>query len=1048
MIIASIASQEVFAQDVSPSQYWKDEIVFPNDPFESHGQVYGDMGWIKFTLLKEPYNPDIVYFQDSTQYALHYEFATNELDPYIGIGAEDFFNISLYEQAQELILGAIVTPPSQGYPPQPDKPEYGIQFVRQDPYTPEQIVEMFHKVKDNIQADANVQAFYFPTYEQSQVARDNIQYFAQNGVPVSSTLRWITGNVCYSQGWAFGELKYFPTDQIASAYRNGLLEPGDILMTDAVPAEIPIVAGVISLTPSTPNSHVVILANTHAIPFVFLADPDDIARANELLNNKIVLRAYADYMETFIKLIDTEDVLTETQAQELLDLKQPAELGIATVDTFGAYSASTEDMTPTDIKYFGGKAANYSILRNAIGDNCPPAAAFSFDLWNAFLDQTLSNGATFREHIDSLLAPNTYPPVNMAVVSGNLDIIRNMFRGTAVTSFSPELQLAVIDMLTDQQYGFDPLKKIRFRSSTNVEDSEFFVGAGLYDSYSGCLADDLDTDQQGPCLCDPDRDNERGVFHAIRRVFASFYYDNAYLERLRHGINEHDVGMGILVHHSFPDEIELANGVATLTKTTWSTNLVLVTQDGAVSVANPEPGVIPEEVTASVSQSGVHPYIQRYSNLVPLGMTVLDWKDDYIQLTQLLVTAANEFARITGTDQYTLDFEYKKIAGGKLIVKQIRQLPSSDTTDSITPMLIHEPSEFVIMQGEHGGDVFAQHRCKSMWKFEIQTLWLSEKNLANCFYTDMSLDYADNGRLRNITGQVPLLPRAVHSAGPSQFNDGLDTGDLWSMHHLSNTRTCMIETTGIPVSVSRSENPVYTLNDFGPYNFDIGMIMMSVDYTRPVRTWDWRNWSVTGTAKNDQVYLWPMPKPSEKDLPQHRRIADAKLGATIDTNFYWPPPPAGIIAGYTAPLARWDQTVITGLTTEPIVLHGFFSQTYKPGHHNFFEMFMFEPQLEKNISRDILDQLKAKDIRLIHAVTESMSGSERRIVTYGFDEVDFLDADINLSGKVDIADLLALALRWMDSVCHECDRADLTGDGNVNLKDLAEISRQYMLQIK
>ena len=123
MIIASIASQEVFAQDVSPSQYWKDEIVFPNDPFESHGQVYGDMGWIKFTLLKEPYNPDIVYFQDSTQYALHYEFATNELDPYIGIGAEDFFNISLYEQAQELILGAIVTPPSQGYPPQPDKPE-------------------------------------------------------------------------------------------------------------------------------------------------------------------------------------------------------------------------------------------------------------------------------------------------------------------------------------------------------------------------------------------------------------------------------------------------------------------------------------------------------------------------------------------------------------------------------------------------------------------------------------------------------------------------------------------------------------------------------------------------------------------------------------------------------------------------------------------------------------------------------------------------------------------------------------------------------------
>ena len=28
--------------------------------------------------------------------------------------------------------------------------------------------------------------------------------------------------------------------------------------------------------------------------------------------------------------------------------------------------------------------------------------------------------------------------------------------------------------------GFDPMQKIRFRSSTNVEDAQTFVGAGLY----------------------------------------------------------------------------------------------------------------------------------------------------------------------------------------------------------------------------------------------------------------------------------------------------------------------------------------------------------------------------------------------------------------------------------------------------------------------------------------------------------------------------------------------------------------------------------------
>ena len=116
--------------------------------------------------------------------------------------------------------------------------------------------------------------------------------------------------------------------------------------------------------------------------------------------------------------------------------------------------------------------------------------------------------------------------------------------------------------------GFDPQRNIRFRSSSNVEDTEQFVGAGLYDSFSGCLADDLDDDTAGPCRCDPAEPKERGVFRAIRKVYASFYNDDAYLERLRHGIDEAQVGMGLLVHHSFPDEIERANGVATL-KATW-----------------------------------------------------------------------------------------------------------------------------------------------------------------------------------------------------------------------------------------------------------------------------------------------------------------------------------------------------------------------------------------------------------------------------------------------------------------------------------------------
>ena len=89
-----------------------------------------------------------------------------------------------------------------------------------------------------------------------------------------------------------------------------------------------------------------------------------------------------------------------------------------------------------------------------------------------------------------------------------------------------------------------------------------FVGAGLYDSFSGCLLDDLDGDTKGPCKCDPTESKERGVFRAIRKAYASFYNDNGFLERLRHGIDESQVAMGLLVHYSAPDETEMANGVA------------------------------------------------------------------------------------------------------------------------------------------------------------------------------------------------------------------------------------------------------------------------------------------------------------------------------------------------------------------------------------------------------------------------------------------------------------------------------------------------------
>jgi hypothetical protein len=1191
---------------------WKNQVVFPNDPFCSPGVSASDSGWVKFTIKSE--DPCTVYFQDSQLYVLHYDFATSVLDPFIGMSATQYYQVTLYEDGQQAALGTVIMPPITGS--EPDFPEYGIQFIRQDAYSREEIVAMFNVVKTCIIADPNIQAFYFPAYEQRAIAEANRDWFEDQGIPISSTSRWAEGNPCYSEGWALGKLKFFSASEINTAYQNGLLEPNDILLTDDVPAEIPYVAGILSLSPSTPSSHVAILAMTYGIPFVHLAVVEDTNRAQQLVGHNIAFSAFDDGFDTYnVRLIDVNGVLTNQQIGEILELKKPPHLDISPIAYCGSYSANTDVLTPSDVNHFGGKGSNFGILRTSIPNNSPVATVLSFDLWNDFLDQPITpreiiviesggyklfwadndeeqgpthadfglsksgfedlglfdidgttlidsieqfppqgsdvsygrnpdgndnwdyfasgtatpgnsngsgsateglfinefmadndgfiqdnfgeyddwieiynagpntvnlggmyltdnlsdptewmipfgiTGSTLREEINNRLSKYTYPPNDMVALSKDLSAIRSLFKDINVTSFTPSQIVAIESILLDSQYGFNINSKLRFRSSTNVEDSEQFTGAGLYSSHSGCLADEFDGDDSGPCLCDPCEVNERGVFRAIRRTLASFYNDNAFLERLRHDVNEAQVGMAVLVHHSFPDEIELGNGVATLDKRGTGANMyiTLVTQNGAVSVTNPEGGSIPEEVTVRVYPSGSIglPILVRSSNLVPLGETVMEWDNDYSDLASLLIEVSDEFSSVTGKTEYVLDLEYKKVApggvvipAGGLVIKQVRQIPQPNDTPSITPFLINEPTEYRIFPGElelmEGTDVFADHRLKSRWTLETKSLWLNEPNLMENFYTQAHIEYLDGDRVRTITGMLPLLPFAYHD-----FNE-VDATDSWRMHHLANPRTYKLQTKNIQTLVSPAENPLLTLRDIGsqPFMLDesrFKVLELHVEYDQPVQSWYQHVWpadppsGIRATTVN-KLCLWRCPQSDPDDVLQQRFYESD--GISIETEFYKPPPPQGWgdWTNHTAPLVRWVRTTIEGYTTESIILHGYYSQTYRPEHHNIKEHFLFEPRLEPGISQDILDELQAQDIRLIHLVVDNW-GTESSITTHGF---KFVPADFDDNGYLNFIDFAVFAEHWLETECGPCGGADLTGNGEVDMDDLQKFAGNWL----
>jgi len=266
----------------------------------------------------------------------------------------------------------------------------------------------------------------------------------------------------------------------------------------------------------------------------------------------------------------------------------------------------------------------------------------------------------------------------MTTVRTDLAAVRKLFTDTA--DFNATQRAQIVAAL--QAAGFGG-RMIRFRSSTNVEDSDVFNGAGLYDSYSGCLEDDLDGDVWGPCRCDPTEPEERGVFRAVRKVYASFYNENAFLERLRHGVVETNVGMAILVHYSSPDADEMANGVALLaiekTGGVRRASANIVAQLGSDSVTNPDSSKRPETVIASYEGTNTvaAPLTRTVaSSLTPNGDPVMTWEGDYRTLLAQMNTATLAYeAYYTNKTSFELDFEFKRLAPGNVGLKQIRAVP-------------------------------------------------------------------------------------------------------------------------------------------------------------------------------------------------------------------------------------------------------------------------------------------------------------------------------------------------------------------------------------
>lgn len=219
------------------SDDWKNQVHLPDDAFlTGNGDgAGGGFRWVKFTLRLD--KPGLVYFQDSGRQPFHYGFIRSRLPDFQGMSPQEIDAISLRASGQRLVLGAVLLPLDTSFR------EVGLQILGQEPIPMSRVVDWLTQVRSAMILPTGWSVQYVPTLEQGSLTMTEQNLLDGAGFPVAPLSRWIRQDEVYAKGWAHGRIRAVPSAEIRNAFITGKLRPDDILLTEAVPAEIPVLAG-------------------------------------------------------------------------------------------------------------------------------------------------------------------------------------------------------------------------------------------------------------------------------------------------------------------------------------------------------------------------------------------------------------------------------------------------------------------------------------------------------------------------------------------------------------------------------------------------------------------------------------------------------------------------------------------------------------------------------------------------------------------------------------------------------------------------------------
>ncbi len=519
---------------------------------------------------------------------------------------------------------------------------------------------------------------YFP---QTNLERELASTWANPAFPIFTDTGPTGTYQPYTRGVAFGRVRLLDRDAFDRRNERGQFTFQDILVLDHAPRDVEaVVAALLTSEPQTENSHTFLRMAIRSTPNAFVAD---------------ALAALAPYGDKLVRLEvrETEFMVREAdleEAQAFWQVNRPSLEKSPGLDVSFTELSSLEDIArmelagdTTLVARFGGKATNLARLQSVLD-----APEYRHYQEKGFAIPMHS----YVEFMRSNRAPSALDPQRMVSYEAYLDELfddpefqtDSDFRFTALENLrdrirdegvvSPELISRIAARIVEVM-GTPSTTRVRFRSSSNIEDDIQFNGAGLYDSTSGCPEDDLDTDTFGPSHCDATRDEERTIARALKRVWRSLWNFKAYEERAFFGVDQRVAAMAVLVNRTFVDEA--SNGVAFTGNVTnpQDRRYVITAQVGEESVVSPEPGVRAEKNLLTVAGGVVEEILRAASStLLEPGRVVLT-NDQLHELGSLMWHIDQNFPVELGNfsrDQVLLDMEFKFMPDGELAIKQVR----------------------------------------------------------------------------------------------------------------------------------------------------------------------------------------------------------------------------------------------------------------------------------------------------------------------------------------------------------------------------------------